>query len=374
MTRRRTRGGGTRGGTGGWRGASCASCWPTTRPPGCASCRPSTPTSAPRLRTGSRPAGAAAAGRGPARDRAASVLAHVGAAARGHRLAGRDPRVGGRVGEGWPSAGRRLGGQRWARPRRRGRWRAGRCSARCSGRPGRRRTPGRPSTWPRGPATAMGGPAVSATSRCSSRSDLGSVWVWVWARGYRESVEAAAQARLRLAGDGLDAARRCLDVQLGLAAALGGSCTAAVAAGRRALAGLGPGERWLHGYVAITAALALYRQPGRRPECAGAAGEALSALQRSRGPGRPGLRARPAGLAGGRRRPVRALRLAARGGSGALGAGRRQARRQPGPGGAPRAVGRGRRPRARPRAVRGAARAGSGHADRADRRARGGGR
>jgi len=52
-----------------------------------------------------------------------------------------------------------------------------------------------------------------------------------------------------------------------------------VAAGRRALAGLGPGERWLHGYARITAALALYRQPGRRPDCAAAAGEALSAMQ-----------------------------------------------------------------------------------------------
>ena len=64
--------------------------------------------------------------------------------------------------------------------------------------------------------------------------------------------EAAAQARSLLGGADSDAARRCLDVQLGLASALGGSCTAAVAAGRRALAGLGPGERWLHGYVAIT--------------------------------------------------------------------------------------------------------------------------
>ena len=41
----------------------------------------------------------------------------------------------------------------------------------------------------------------------------------------------------------------------------------------------GPGERWLHGYVRITSALALYRQPERRPECADAAGEALRALQ-----------------------------------------------------------------------------------------------
>ncbi len=129
----------------------------------------------------------------------------------------------------------------------------------------------------------MAGPAVSATSGCSSRSDLGRVGSGSGSGlgRYRESVEAAAQARLRLtgAGAGLDAARRCLDVQLGLASALGGSCTAAATAGRRALAGLGPGERWLHGYVAITSALALYRQPGRRPECADAAGEALSALQ-----------------------------------------------------------------------------------------------
>src|ERR1700722_8856485 len=97
--------------------------------------------------------------------------------------------------------------------------------------------------------------------------------------GYRESVEAAAQARSLLGGADLDAARRCLDVQLALASALGGSCAAALAAARRALAGLGPGERWLHGYVAITAALALYRQPGRRPECVGAATEALSDLR-----------------------------------------------------------------------------------------------
>jgi len=97
--------------------------------------------------------------------------------------------------------------------------------------------------------------------------------------GCQESAAAAAQARPLLAGAGSDAARRWLDIQLGLASALGGSCTAAVAAGRRALAGLGPGERWLHGYARITAALALYRQPGRRPDCAAAAGEALSAMQ-----------------------------------------------------------------------------------------------
>jgi predicted ATPase/DNA-binding CsgD family transcriptional regulator len=95
--------------------------------------------------------------------------------------------------------------------------------------------------------------------------------------GGRESLEAADQARLRLTATAADAAVRCLDVQLGQAHQLTGNFTAATAAGRRALAGLGPGERWLHGYVAITSALALYRQPRRRPECADAAGEALRA-------------------------------------------------------------------------------------------------
>jgi DNA-binding NarL/FixJ family response regulator len=96
---------------------------------------------------------------------------------------------------------------------------------------------------------------------------------------YQEAAAAAAQARQRLAAVGADAALRCLDVQLGQTHQLSGNFPAAVAAGRRALAGLGPGERWLHGYVAVTSALADYRQPERRPECADAAAEALLALQ-----------------------------------------------------------------------------------------------
>ena len=94
----------------------------------------------------------------------------------------------------------------------------------------------------------------------------------------RESVEAAGQARLLLTAARSDAALRCLDVQLGQAHQLDGNFAAAVTAGQRALAGLAPGERWLHGYVLITSALALYRQPGRRPECDVAAGEALRAM------------------------------------------------------------------------------------------------
>ena len=96
---------------------------------------------------------------------------------------------------------------------------------------------------------------------------------------YQEAAEAAEQARLRLTAVGADAALRCLDVQLGQTHQLNGNFTAAAAAGERALDGLGPGERWLHGYVAVTSALAHYRQPGHRPECADAAGEALRALQ-----------------------------------------------------------------------------------------------
>jgi DNA-binding CsgD family transcriptional regulator len=49
--------------------------------------------------------------------------------------------------------------------------------------------------------------------------------------------------------------------------------------GQRALAGLGPGERWLHGHVLIASALALYQLPGRQAECARAAGEALRAMR-----------------------------------------------------------------------------------------------
>jgi len=94
----------------------------------------------------------------------------------------------------------------------------------------------------------------------------------------QESAEAGEQARLRLTAAGADAALRCLDVQLGQAHQLDGNFATAAALGQRALAGLGPGERWLHGYVLITSALALYRQPGRRPECADAAGEALRAM------------------------------------------------------------------------------------------------
>ncbi len=193
--------------------------------------------------------------------------------------------------------------------------------------------------------------------------------------GYQESVEAAAQARPLLAGAGSDIARRCLDVQLGLAHSLGGNFTAAAAAGERALAGLGPGERWLHGYVAITSALALYHQPGRRPECADAAGEALRAMQDLGDPvgeayaldllgwlaADDGRLERSAWLLG-------AARVAPKLAGGRLGG-------NPGRGGA-LAPGRPRPPPAcsAPTGAPSCARGNPGHGDRGDRRARGSGR
>jgi len=96
---------------------------------------------------------------------------------------------------------------------------------------------------------------------------------------YAVAVEAAGEARRRLSALGADVALRCLDVQLAQTHQIGGNPAAAAEAGQRALAGLGPGERWLHGHVLIASALALYRVPGRETECARAAGEALRAMR-----------------------------------------------------------------------------------------------
>ena len=96
---------------------------------------------------------------------------------------------------------------------------------------------------------------------------------------YPQALEAADEARRRLTALGADVALRCLDVQLAQTHQIGGNLAAAAAAGQRALAGLGPGERWLHGHVLIVSALALYRLPGRQTECARAAGEALRAMR-----------------------------------------------------------------------------------------------
>ncbi len=196
-----------------------------------------------------------ATGRGAARDRAAPLLAHVGAAARGHPLAERGPAPG------------RPSRQRSSRPRRRARWRTGRCSAPCSDCPRRWPTPGRPSHWPRGPATT--GPGgfgyLALQLALGARRRLPGV-----GRGGRAGAPAPHRGRL---GRG----PALLDVQLGQAHQLDGNFAAAAAAGQRALAGLGPGERWLHGYVAdhlraraLPAAWAPagVRGRGRRGRCA----------------------------------------------------------------------------------------------------------
>ena len=96
---------------------------------------------------------------------------------------------------------------------------------------------------------------------------------------YPQALDAADEARRRLNALGADVALRCLDVQLAQTHQIGGNLAAAAAAGQRALAGLGPGERWLHGHVQTVSALALYRLPGRQADCARAAGEALRAMR-----------------------------------------------------------------------------------------------
>ena len=96
---------------------------------------------------------------------------------------------------------------------------------------------------------------------------------------YPQAVEAADEARRRLTALGADVALRCLDVQLAQTHQIGGNRAAAAAASQRALAGLGPGERWLHGHVLIASALALYRLPGRQADCARAASQALRAMR-----------------------------------------------------------------------------------------------
>ena len=145
---------------------------------------------------------------------------------------------------------------------------------------------------------------------------------------YPQAVEAADEARRRLTALGADVALRCLDVQLAQTHQIGGNLAAAAAAGQRALAGLGPGERWLHGHVLIVSALALYRLPGRQTECARAAGEALRAMRDLSNPIGEACALDVLGWLAADAGRMPARRLAARRGADAVAAGRRQAERQ----------------------------------------------
>jgi non-specific serine/threonine protein kinase len=93
---------------------------------------------------------------------------------------------------------------------------------------------------------------------------------------YPEALEAAEAARLLLTQLNSRTSLVCLDVQLGLMYQLSGDFATAVRYCERALAGLAPGEQWLHSYLHVTAAIALYRL-GHAAECAAAARAALLA-------------------------------------------------------------------------------------------------
>jgi non-specific serine/threonine protein kinase len=93
---------------------------------------------------------------------------------------------------------------------------------------------------------------------------------------YQEALDAAEAARRLLTQLNSRTALVCLDVQLGLMYQLSGDFAAAVRHCERALAGLAPGEQWLHSYLHVTAAIALYRL-GQAAECGAAARAALLA-------------------------------------------------------------------------------------------------
>ena len=292
-----------------------------------------------------------AAGRGPARrPRYCPTGSCRGGCARAS--AGRT-----RSSAGSPSR-RAAAAERAGQPR--GAWRHARVARGGGARQGghRRRRAGRPTTGPRPrlPRAAARARLCAAPIRSRSR------------RPSRRGGASPRWARTSPCAASTSSSRRPTSI--------GGNLTAAAAAGQRALAGLGPGERWLHGHVALISRRSRFTgSPGGRPECARRGGRGAARHARPRRPGRRGLRARRARLAGGRRRARPARRLAARGGADALGAGGRQARRQ-------RRRWRGTAQRSADAAARvlGAdwyaelhAR-GAGTAARADRRARGGGR
>ena len=155
--------------------------------------------------------------------------------------------------------------------------------------------PARRSPWPRGSATSGRTPA--ATSRCSSRSATGG--------RYQEALEAAEQARLRLSarrGHGAALPRHPARAHPSAGRELrrggGGGRSARWPGSARASAGCAATSHVTSRARALPAARTASRS------ARSAAGEALRDAARSRGPGRRGLRARRARLAGGRRRAV----------------------------------------------------------------------
>ncbi len=115
--------------------------------------------------------------------------------------------------------------------------------------------------------------------RTLARAYLARQFALTTAGRYREALEVAKQTRWRLEALGAEHALRTLDMQLALTYVHSRNPEAALDHSQRLLNALCPGERWLRGNAYALSALAYYVQPGRRSECASAAGSALRATQ-----------------------------------------------------------------------------------------------
>ncbi|HEY3879902.1 MAG TPA: LuxR C-terminal-related transcriptional regulator [Trebonia sp.] len=128
-----------------------------------------------------------------------------------------------------------------------------------------------------GEAIAMA--ARIGDDRTLARSYLALQFALTTSGRYQEALEAAREARWRLAALGAEHALRTLDMQLSLTYVHLRDFESALEYSQRLLLSLGPGERWLRGNGHALSALAHYHQPGRQAESASAACAALRASQ-----------------------------------------------------------------------------------------------
>jgi predicted ATPase/DNA-binding CsgD family transcriptional regulator len=115
--------------------------------------------------------------------------------------------------------------------------------------------------------------------RTHARAYLARQFALTTAGRYQEALEVAKQARWRLEALGAEHALRALDMQVALTYVHSRNPEAALEHCQRLLQALSPSERWLRGNAYALSALAYYLQPGRRADCARAAGSALRFTQ-----------------------------------------------------------------------------------------------
>jgi DNA-binding CsgD family transcriptional regulator len=122
-------------------------------------------------------------------------------------------------------------------------------------------------------------------ARLAARAHLVLALARSFAGRLAEAAEEAAEAERRLTPLGDHVGLCLLDMQLAHLACAAGDQERATSSITSGLARLQPGrsgpdgEQWLHGYLHITAGLALAAEPGREAECAGALGTALRAAR-----------------------------------------------------------------------------------------------